>query len=154
MIAAKNIFRIHIKPMGGKGDSEFSFKYCLKNELLGVGWGIDACQNEMIDWESYVKKAQNKIDSDNFRNINQVRYIKQYILKDELVWTRDRSGQYYLAKVIDGWEYLENQEAKDADILNIFRVKMIKISGKEDLPGKLLLALEHGCQYKEFIRKI
>jgi len=129
-----NIFRIHIRPTGGLNNKEFSFEYCVKNNLLGVGWQISKEPNEMIDWDTYEKKAVEEHEGD----ISVVRYIKQWVSKGDLVWTRDTEGQYYIAKILSPWEYFENQEAKDADIVNIFRVKMIKIGSTDEVPGKII----------------
>ncbi|MFH1232143.1 MAG: hypothetical protein V1709_11685, partial [Planctomycetota bacterium] len=96
------VFRIHIRP--DKVDSEPAFKYCLKNNLLGVGWQISTKPNELIDWDTYEKRANKEHEG----KISIVSYIKKWVSKDDLVWTRDTKGQYYLGKVLSPWEYFEN----------------------------------------------
>lgn len=72
-----------------------SFEYCLTNQLLGVGWQIQLEPNERIDWNTYEKRA-----IDKYEKIPIVSYIKKSVDRDDLVWTRDLHGQYYLGRVI------------------------------------------------------
>ena len=32
------VYRIHIRPGGGLANPEYSFAYCLDEQVLGVGW--------------------------------------------------------------------------------------------------------------------
>jgi hypothetical protein len=34
------VFRLHIRPGGGLDNPVFSFAYCLREEILGVGWQV------------------------------------------------------------------------------------------------------------------
>ncbi|MGV8080710.1 MAG: hypothetical protein AB2L22_11740 [Syntrophales bacterium] len=102
-----------------------------------MGWQIPVTDNEVIDWETYEQRANDEHDG----NINVVRYIKKWFAPDDLVWTRDTEGQYYLAKVLAPWEYLDNSEARDADIANVFRVDLRKIENVDDVPGKIIACL-------------
>lgn len=129
------LFRIHIRPGGGSADMKETFKYCLKNGLLGVGWRIESNKNT-TDWDEYLNEA-----SKIHKNLNVCKYIKKWVGDGDgdLVWTRDISGEYYLAKVISGWEYWVDQEAidKDIDIANIFRVEFKKVA-IDQVPGKVV----------------
>ena len=127
------LFRIHIRPGGGSASMEEAFDYCKKNGLLGVGWRTESNSNT-TDWDKYFTEA-----SKIHENLNVCKYINKWVGKDDLVWTRDMSGEYYLAKVISGWEYFFDQEAidKDIDIANIFRVELKKVS-IDQVPGKVV----------------
>ena len=48
------VYRLHIRPGGGLGDPRFSFAYCLKENVLGVGWGLPA-RSRALTWEAYEK---------------------------------------------------------------------------------------------------
>lgn len=117
------LYRIHIRPQGGTASVDTTFKYCRNNGILGVGWRVKNLENT-TDWNLYYEKAKA-----HYNNLNQCKYIKKYIKKDDLVWTRDRQGNYYLAKVNLGWEYFTTNESnqQDIDIANIFRVDFAKI---------------------------
>jgi len=112
---------------------EETFNYCMKNGLLGVGWRIESNSNT-TDWDEYFAEASKIHD-----NLNGCIYINKWVSKDDLVWTRDLSGEYYLAKVITGWEYFVNQESidKDIDIANVFRVEFKKVD-IDQVPGKVV----------------
>lgn len=128
-----NLFRIHIRPQGGSDDMERTFQYCTNNNLLGIGWRIESRKNTN-NWNEYFTEAS-KIHS----NLNCCKYIKEQISRDDLVWTRDTKGNYYLAKVISGWEYWMNNDAvrQDIDIANIFRVVFQKVP-IDLVPGKVV----------------
>jgi len=57
---------------------------------------------------------------------------------DDLIWTRDTDGGYYLAKVTCGWEYYTNPSAHAADITNVCRCKILKVPDVDDVPGKVI----------------
>lgn len=99
------LYRIHIRPQGGTASVNTTFKYCLDNGILGVGWRVKNLENT-TDWNLYYEKAKA-----HYNNLNQCKYIKKYIKKDDLVWTRDRQGKYYLVKVNSGWEYFTTNES-------------------------------------------
>jgi hypothetical protein len=128
------VFRIHIRPQGGLANPELSVSYCLKNKLMGVGWQIPKKENELIDWNTYENRAAAEYEG----NISVVRYINKWVSKGDLVWTRDTAGQYYIGQVLSPWEYFDNAEARDADIVNVFRVKFMKVGSIDEVPGKII----------------
>lgn len=80
------LYRIHIRPQGGTASMHTTFQYCLNNGILGVGWRVKSLENT-TDWHLYYEKA--KVFHGN---LNQCSYIKKYIKKDDLVWTRDHKA--------------------------------------------------------------
>lgn len=126
------VFRIHIRPSGGLADSDFSFSYCLDQQVLGVGWQTYS-DRVISTWEEYESEANQHHD-----DLSRVRYLKNYVKKDDLIWTRCPSGHYYLAKVDSEWEYFTNDRAKDADIVNVVRCEILKVPAIDAVPGKLV----------------
>jgi predicted CoA-binding protein len=127
------VFRIHIRPEGGSADMPTTFNYCLKNGILGVGWRTNSNRSTK-DWDKYFNEASQK-----HPNLQVCKYIKKWVSEGDLVWTRNAEGQYYLARVISGWEYWTSQEAidKDIDIANVFRV-VLKPVDIDAVPGKIV----------------
>ncbi len=129
------IFKIHIRPENKEPTK--CFEYCLANKILGVGWQAKGCASD-CNWEEYEKRSK------HHKKINIPRYIYNNVKPDDLVWTRDGVGRYYLAKVLSGWEYLTNEEAVAVDITNIFRCDIKPVSVEEDessvdqIPGKVI----------------
>lgn len=128
------VYRIHIRPKGGLANPKLSFDYCLKESVLGLGWQTES-QNSNASWEEYEAEAARIYGSGE---LSRLRYLKNNLKENDLVWTRDAEGNYYLAKVVSEWEYFSNSEAQDADIVNIVRCDLIKIPSVDDVPGKIV----------------
>lgn len=128
------VYRIHIRPKGGLANPKFSFKYCLENKVLGLGWPIDTTNNSLT-WTEFIKLAQNKYSP---KSLSRVNYLKNKLRSNDLIWTRDTNGEYYLAKSNSSWEYLSSSDALDADILNIVRCDILKAPSIDDVPGKVI----------------
>jgi len=130
-----NVYRIHIRP-GGTAGHQTTFQYCLKNNVLGLGWRIPG--KSVIrtkDWNEYYRKASKIYDK-----LNTCQYIQKWVADGDLVWTRDPAGQYYLAYVTSGWEYWTSQESvdQDIDIANVFRCDIRKVEALDAVPGKII----------------
>lgn len=151
------IFRIHIRPQGGSADMKTTFEYCLKNKLLGVGWRTESERNTK-NWDEYFIEAEKIHD-----NLNVCKYIKTWVSMGDLVWTRSHDGQYYIARVLSGWEYWTSEEAKkkDIDIANVFRCEIKKVE-IDDVPGKVVacfrgsrsiqeIADERAAEYSKYL---
>jgi hypothetical protein len=105
----------------------------LKNGILGVGWRTNSNRNTK-KWDEYFNEASQIHD-----NLQVCKYINKWVSEGDLVWTRDADGQYYLARVLSGWEYWVSQEAIDLniDVANIFRV-VLKNVEIDAVPGKVV----------------
>lgn len=150
------IYRIHIRPKGGLATPQFSFAYCLDKQVLGVGWQTYSAAT-ISTWEEYEATA-----SQHHGDLSQVRFLKNNVRKDDLIWTRCPAGHYYLAKVVSEWEYLTNERAEDADIVNVVRCEILKVSAIDAVPGKVVacfrptktlqrIADEQMQQYSQFL---
>ena len=121
-----NLFRIHIRPSGGTNDMVATFKHCLENKLLGVGWRVERI-DQTTEWDVY--EQQNAKSESPHKSLQQPRYIYENVRTKDLVWTRDPDSQYYLACVTGGWEYWTNQKGreKNIDIGSIFHCDFCKV---------------------------
>jgi hypothetical protein len=129
-----HVFRIHIRPKG-TADTQTTFKYCLDNRLLGVGWRTKSQRNTK-NWDEYFNEA-----SQDYRNLQICKYIQKWVSEGDLVWTRNSKGQYYLAHVVSGWEYWTSPEAieQDIDVANIFRCVFPENDiDIDEVPGKVV----------------
>jgi hypothetical protein len=129
-----NVFRIHIRPTGGLKDSKLPFDYCLKEGVLGLGWQTES-QTNSASWESYEAEASEQYGT---KGISRVRYLKNNVKQNDLIWTRDTEGHYFLGKVNSEWEYFTNPEAQAADIVNIVRCTLKNVQSVDDVPGKVV----------------
>jgi hypothetical protein len=129
-----SLFRMHIRPKGGASRSKLSFEYCLSAGLLGVGWRANEI-DELLDWDDYVSKFKENY----LRKLpNNVSYIKKNVKEDDLIWTRDTSGKYYIAKVVSGWEYLAPKKALVVDIVNTVKCRFVAVVDIDQVPGKVI----------------
>lgn len=128
------VFRIHTRPKGGLADPKLSFSYCLSAGVLGLGWQTKS-QDSNATWEEYKNEA---IGIFGEKELSRVKYLKKNVKKDDLIWTRDTRGNYYLGKVNSGWEYLSNDEAQKADIVNVVRSELKQVTSIDDVPGKVI----------------
>lgn len=138
------VFRIHIRSQGGSADMRTTFEYCLRHGILGVGWRTTSNRNT-TNWEDYFAEA-----SREYENLNVCKYIHKWVSPGDLIWTRDSSGEYYLARATSGWEYWTAEESirLDIDIANVFRcdIKRVQI---DDVPGKIIACFRAGRSIQE-----
>lgn len=129
------VFRLHIRPKGGLADHLFSFDYCLDNGVLGLGWPLDSSSESDLNWEQYEDLAIKKYGK---KDLSRVRNLREKVKLDDLIWTRDKGGKYYLAKVQSTWEYLDTERGHKADITNIVRCRIEPVPHADDVPGKIV----------------
>ena len=128
------VYRIHIRPKGGLANPTISFNYCLKECVLGLGWQTKT-QNNNASWEEYEAEATEIYGRGE---LSRVRYLKENVKDNDLIWTRDTEGNYYLCKTVSEWEYFSNPDAQDADIVNIVRCNLTRVPSVDDVPGKVV----------------
>lgn len=127
------LFRIHIRPKGGSQNMQETFRHCLKNGVLGVGWRVKGLRKGS-KWERYFAKA-----SKLYGKVRNCEYIHNNVGRNDLVWTRDPAGAYYLARVKSGWKYWPAPETNgyDIDIGNVFSCSLHRIN-LDEVPGKVV----------------
>ena len=64
--------------------------------------------------------------------------IKNRMEINDLCWTRDLQGIYYLGRVSGEWKYKKSQDYINADIRNTRQVNWIMIGTVDSVPGKVL----------------
>lgn len=129
------LFRIHIRPSGGKGDPAASFAYCLREGVLGLGWQVRLPAGTAASWELYERQATEKF---GHKDLSRVRFLHNHVRSNDLIWTRDTRGAYYLARVVSPWEYLDTPKGRDADITNVVRCRILPVPQADDVPGSVV----------------
>lgn len=122
-----NLYRIHMKPHHDDEKDQDLFKLCLNQGILGGGWAVDNLDNG-TDWQTFSQQVLKKHPNNPDLNV----FLKHMpnVKKDDLILTKDRHSNYYLAKVISGWEYVDFDDIDNPnklDIHNIVRVEFQKI---------------------------
>jgi hypothetical protein len=134
-LSETSVFRLHIRPRGGLADPQISFSYCIREQVLGMGWAVTSPEKRSFTWEEYEALAISQHGDDN---LSRVRCLRNKVRTDDLIWTRDTRGCYYLGRVTSPWEYFEASGSLDADVVNIVRCNIQRIEAIDDIPGKVV----------------
>ena len=129
------VFRIHIRPTGGGNDQEASFNYCLKQGLVGMGWPVEETGKSRLSWDEYIAAAKDKY---GYRAVESPRYMNRNVKANDLIWTRDTNGKYYLGRITCPWEYLADEVSLRFDIVNFCRCERILPCRVDEVPGKVV----------------
>jgi len=131
-----NVWRINLKPGAASGIDPRQL--CLQKGIVGVGWQIDY-NNEPISWETYETEATKiyyeKGDKSWWPAINA---IHNRIKQDDLIWTRDWQGIYYVGRITSDWYYDTHKDCEQADMINVRKCDWQKIGTVEAVPGKIV----------------
>jgi hypothetical protein len=128
-----NIWRIHLKADSQAGVDQRQL--CLDKGIVGVGWQIDY-ENEPVSWDEYYETAKGDYgDTSWWTALNA---MKNRMQLDDLIWTRDWQGNYFLGRLTSDWYYDTSEECSKADIVNVRKCDWKKIGTEEALPGKVV----------------
>lgn len=134
----RNLWRLHIRPYGGKGDTASSVALCLNCGIIGMGWPVDEekiTRSTDLEW---FKNAARRQHGESAPLDSVVRFAESVQLHD-LVWFRNLEGRFYIAEVNGPWQYLyEDQVAIDADIVNLREARIIEVGLADAVPGKII----------------
>ena len=109
-----------------------------------MGWAVEETGKSCLSWDEYIAAAENKF---GHRDVSSVRYLKREVKVNDLIWTRDRDGRYYLGRVICPWEYLANEESLQADIVNFCRCELFCLD-VDAVPGKVIACFRPGKTFQ------
>ena len=128
-----NIWRIHLKADAKEGSDQRQL--CLDKGIVGVGWQIDY-DTVPVEWETYFEAAQADYgDTSWWTALNA---IKNRMQTDDLIWTRDWQGNYFLGRLLSDWYYDTRPECASADIVNVRKCEWHKIGTEQAVPGKVV----------------
>ncbi len=129
------LWRLNIKPDAQEGVDPVRF--CLDKQILGVGWPVDS--DSPLDWKTYCRlgqRAYRRRWRQGWRAATNA--IHDRMKKDDLCWTRDPDGNYYLGQITGDWEYRSARRYREADIVNVRPCRWFQIGGVDSVPGKVL----------------
>ena len=131
-----NIWRINLKPGAAAGIDPRQL--CLKKGIVGVGWQIDY-ENEPISWDTYEKEATKKYyDTGDKSWWPAINAIHNRIKQNDLIWTRDWQGIYYIGRIISDWYYDTSKDCEQADMINVRKCDWRKVGTIGAVPGKIV----------------
>ena len=115
-----NIWRLHIRPDYKVGSDPVAL--CLSQGVVGIGWGVDKKPKSK---EEYLKLGEKKYGDLSWRKASNI--VLSLMQIDDLVWFRDFSGTYYLARVRGDWKYKDAPENQQADLFNVRDAEIYKV---------------------------
>ena len=129
------IWRLNIKPAAEENVDPR--KFCIDRSILGIGWSVD--RDAPLDWKIYeelgTKKYYNNEDKGWWPAVNAIG-IRMEI--NDLCWTRDWDGNYYIGRIKGKWEYRSSSAYRKADIVNVRPCEWFQTGGADSVPGKVL----------------
>lgn len=129
-------WRINLKPGAQSGIN--ARQHCLTKNVVGIGWQVEY-KDQPLTADFYENKAIEVYYNDGDKSwwpAWNALYHKMEI--DDLIWTRDRDGVYYLGRITSAWFYDTSKEASQADIVNVRKCDWKKIGTIGTVPGKLV----------------
>jgi hypothetical protein len=112
-------------------------EFCLKNQVLGMGWGAHYFSDrEPVDFDDYLAGAVSAWSS---RAMGSSRTFHDAPL-GSLIWFRDLHGLYYLAALTGEWKALNDECARRLDLGQIRAVTYAAVGSEAEVPGAVLRA--------------
>lgn len=129
------IWRLNIKTGAAFGVDPRRF--CIDHQILGIGWPVNV--EAGADWDAYYRAAEDRYykqgDKGWWPAINAIKHRMQV---NDLCWTRDLSGLYYLGRIKSEWRYENTEENKAADVLNVRDCDWKQVGPVDAVPGKVI----------------
>ena len=129
-----SVWRLNIKTASQKGVNPREF--CLKNNILGIGWQISQSGN--ISWDEYITEAKEKYKSNGRSFTAAIGALKYRMNVGDLCWTRNKNGNYYLGRITSDWRYDSSPHNRAADVVNIRSCEWKKLGTVDVVPGKVV----------------
>lgn len=128
-----NVWRLHIKTDGNR-----SHDFCIRKNILGVGWPVKTGKNN-LDWGNYYDLGMEEYHNNDDRSWwPAVRAIYERMAINDLCWSRNPSGIYYLGRILSEASYCATPEHIKEDVVNIRKCDWKKIESTDSVPGKIV----------------
>src|SRR4051794_4291212 len=134
----RTLWRLHIRPYGGHGNTAASVSLCLDRCIIGMGWPVPKEEiTRSTDLEWYKEAAIRQYGDDT--SWHSVWTFAESPQLHDLVWFRNLEGRFYLAEIIGPWQYAYDDEAAiGADVVNFRKARIIEVGLADAVPGKII----------------
>lgn len=123
------VWRINLKTAADGVDPR---AFCFDMGIVGVGWPHQDA--ESLTWDEYRTNVKYRNDS-NWKAALRALHDRMEI--DDLVWTRDRKGVYWLGRITGPWEYRGAPEYRQADVVNVRACDWVRVGAEDTPPGRV-----------------
>ncbi len=130
-----NIWRLNVKTDAQAGIDPH--KFCIERNIMGVGWAVETGE-QSLDWESYYKLGEEEYYRNNDKGWwPAVNALHNRMNVDDLCWSRNSDGIYYLGRITSKWKYKNSCEHREADVVNVRKCEWRKVGLVDSVPGKV-----------------
>jgi len=131
------LWRVHLITQG-----DDPRRFCIDGKIVGVGWAID--HDGVVDWPTYQNLASARYKPDGKALVTALNAFYHRMKIDDLCWTRDRDGLYYLGRILSEWRYENDQRHRAANVVNVRDADWVSLGTAEKVPGTVLRHLIKG----------
>jgi len=135
-----HIWRLHLRPDHDAQSDPVAL--CLSEGIVGIGWRVEGCPATK---QQYLQMAEKRYGNISWRRAANA-FVNRIEL-DDLVWTRDFAGMYYLGKVDGEWMYNDGDCYRSADIVNIRKASLFRIGSS--VAGKIVACFRPSATIQE-----
>ncbi len=125
------VWRVHLATAG-----QDPRRFCVNRGIVGVGWAIEHAGP--VDWATYEALAAATYDRDGPSWRSAVNALRAKMEIDDLCWSRDELGIYYLGRITGPWRYENDDEHRAADVVNVRPCKWVTVGAADKVPGTVL----------------
>ncbi len=124
-----SLWRVHLRPDSIKGIDPVDV--CLRQGVVGIGWRVPT---KPSTWDEYWALGQKEYGDRGWSKAANA--VGSRMAVGDIVWVRDFQGYYYVGKISGEWEYRDDPENLEADIINVRPCKLFRIG--LSVPGKIV----------------
>lgn len=126
------LWRINLKPKSQQGISTSEF--CFSNHIVGIGWQVDPVPKTKEEYFQYGKQKY-KVGRGWSAAANA---FLNRMKEGDLIWSRNRQGNYYLGSIDSDWRYESGAAFTNADIPNVRSCKWVEVGLMDSVPGSVI----------------
>lgn len=120
-------------------------QFSVREGIVGVDWEVEAEPGESLSWEEYERRAETVDYTDDEAWVRSLRAIHEHMDENDLCYTRDASGQFYLGRVTGPWRYEADPEYERHALVNVRDCDWYRIRDPEEtIPTELLKSFGRG----------
>ncbi|OAN62427.1 hypothetical protein A8B79_02430 [Balneola sp. EhC07] len=155
-----NIWRLNIKTDSVDINPR---QFCFNQSIMGLGWSVES-KSKHLEWDEYYEKAhknykEERNDKGWWRALNA---IKNRVKINDLCWSRDLNGIYYLGRITGEWQYINEEINRKADIVNVRPIEWVRVGENDSVPGTIVNRFIRGgtlekvngattCEFSKFL---
>ncbi len=113
------VWRIKVNRPGEDGEYwDLAKEYCRRAGVVGLGWGRPELLPDGASLEQVIETISAEPD-EGPTGQRMIRRLAEKVRDHDLIWTKERAGNYWLGQIEGPWRYDSSDEARRWDIYNV-----------------------------------